>query len=298
MNRGDGMLEHIALDTYDRDSDTNTTEYRQYAVHEDWQNTVWALSDTAGDLVEEYRQGNPFGSSESFDASSTSLGDFASKVYHYKRMHGGVVEEVSRLYDFRNRWYSPKAGAWLSRDPLWQVDSENLMQAMRGNPMSFADILGLACGLGSNTIGYIGGAEICFNGNADSDSFDEGCDEGSAGCTTAAYGHHPPGDPTTVITISIDPNNLNSIEVGIALFFHELEHAKSMAACHENCVGQAGGDPQGFVDCMSCCEWINNDIFGEEEEGRACRAQQGVYDWLVSFRKGGEVEMGGIENAD
>ena len=44
------MLEHIALDTEDIDGDTNTTEYRQYAVHEDFQSTVWALSDVAGEI--------------------------------------------------------------------------------------------------------------------------------------------------------------------------------------------------------------------------------------------------------
>lgn len=172
MNHGEGMLEHIALDTNDMDSDTNTTEFRQYAVHEDWQNTVWALSDTAGEIVEEYRQKNPFGSSESFDATGTSLGDFASDVHHHKRMHGGVVEEVSRLYDFRNRWYSAKAGAWLSRDPLGQVDSENLMQAMGGNPLLITDKMGLA---GSKDFPCPDPKMFC-PGSPDVDSIQDECD--------------------------------------------------------------------------------------------------------------------------
>jgi hypothetical protein len=52
MRSGERMLEHIALDTNDLDADTNTTEYRPYAVHEDFQSTVWGLSDTDGELLE------------------------------------------------------------------------------------------------------------------------------------------------------------------------------------------------------------------------------------------------------
>lgn len=144
MNSGEGMLEHIALDTNDIDSDTDTDEYRQYAVHEDWQHSVWALSDTSGAIVEEYVQDDPFGASHTLDSSSTNLGDFASDVFHIKRMHGGVVEEASGLYDFRNRWLDPERGEWLSRDPLGILDSENLYQALLGNALTHTDFYGLS----------------------------------------------------------------------------------------------------------------------------------------------------------
>jgi len=143
MNRGEGMIEHVALDTNDMDDDSNTTEYLGYAVHEDWQNTVWALSNASGAITERYVQDDPFGASTTFDASSTSIGSFASEVYHHKRMHGGVVEPISGLYDFRNRWYSPVNGSWLSRDPLGQVDSQNLYQGFGGNTLIATDVFGL-----------------------------------------------------------------------------------------------------------------------------------------------------------
>lgn len=142
MNRGEGMLEHIALDTNDVDTDSNTTEYRQYAVHEDWQNSVWSLSDTSGAIVERYEQDDPFGASHTLDNSDTNIGNFASNVYHLKRMHGGVTEKVSGLYDFRNRWYSPISGGWLSRDPLEYFDSENLYQGILSGPLHLTDTFG------------------------------------------------------------------------------------------------------------------------------------------------------------
>lgn len=140
MNAGEGMLEHIALDTNDIDGDTDTDEYRQYAVHEDWQNSVWALSDTSGAIVEEYVQDDPFGASHTLDSSSSNLGDFASEVFHLKRMHGGVVEETSGLYDFRYRWLAPERGGWFSRDPIWGA---NLHVAFNANPLTMVDYFGL-----------------------------------------------------------------------------------------------------------------------------------------------------------
>lgn len=142
MRRGERMLEHIALDTNDLDSDMDTTEYRPYAVHEDFQSTVWGLSDTDGDILERYNYTDPYGVSDSEDASASALGDYATEVYHRKRLHGGFVEKVSELYDFRSRWSDPLVGGWLSRDPLGQVESLNLTQYVRANPLSRTDPFG------------------------------------------------------------------------------------------------------------------------------------------------------------
>ena len=117
-----------------------------YSVHEGWQNTVWALSNTSAVVVERYEQDDPFGKSHTLDASGNNLGNFASQVYHHKRMHGGVVEPVTGLYDFRNRWYSPESGSWLSRDPLGYVDSINLYQFVFGGPLFILDVIGLEAG--------------------------------------------------------------------------------------------------------------------------------------------------------
>ena len=143
MAQGEGMLEHIALDTNDIDGDSDTTEYRQYAVHEDFQNTVWALSDAATSVVERYVQDDPYGLSHTLDSSNADIGAFASEIFHIKRMHGGVIDEELELYDFRNRWLSPQRGQWMSRDQLGQVDSWNLMQFAFGRPLQVSDVNGL-----------------------------------------------------------------------------------------------------------------------------------------------------------
>jgi len=145
LDRGEKMLEHIALDSDDLDNDANTTEYRSYAVHEDFQSTVWGLSDTDGDLLERYDYSDPYGISSSRDSGGNALGDYATEVFHRKRLHGGFVEAASELYDFRNRWLDAERGSWLSRDPLGEVDSNNLYQFAINDPLVMSDYNGLSC---------------------------------------------------------------------------------------------------------------------------------------------------------
>lgn len=139
MVRGERMLEHVALDTNDLDDDQDTDEYRPYAVHEDFQSTVWGLSEADGDLAERYLYSDPYGVSLSEDGAGGSLGAYSTDVFHRKRLHGGFVEEASELYDFRNRWHRPEMGVWMSRDPFGYVDSYNLYSTFGSAPNSLRD---------------------------------------------------------------------------------------------------------------------------------------------------------------
>ncbi len=145
-NSGERMLEYIALDTSDVDDDTNTSEYRQYAVHEDFQDTVWGLSDTSTAIAERYNYTDPYGLSDSEDGAGSGLGEFATQVFHKKRLHGGFVELDSELYDFRNRWYIVSTGSWVSGDPLGGTDSFNLFQSFLQSPLTLEDYYGLRVG--------------------------------------------------------------------------------------------------------------------------------------------------------
>lgn len=142
---GDRILEHIALDINDLDGDLDTTEFRQYAVHGDAVNTFHAVSNASAEIVERYRYGEPFGETHTEDDSATDIGEFASNVAQCKRMHGGVTDSAPGLYDFRNRWYKPSWGLWLSRDPVGLVDSENLYQAFLHDPTTITDTYGDLC---------------------------------------------------------------------------------------------------------------------------------------------------------
>lgn len=136
-NTGERMLEHIALDA---------TTYKQFAVHEDFQSTVWGISNTSGAMQEWYNYTDPFGVSDSENSSGTGIGDYASGWHHKKRLHGGFVEAESGLYDFRMRWNDPVGGYWISRDSAGSVDSNNLHQALLAGPLTLTDTFGLEVG--------------------------------------------------------------------------------------------------------------------------------------------------------
>jgi len=153
-NSGERMLEHIARDTNNLDNDENTTEYLPYAVHEDFQSTLWGLSNTSAVVKERYTYRDTFGLSSTLNASGADIGEYATNVHSRKRLHGGVVESVSGLYDFRMRWSDPVSGHWLSRDPYGPTDSLNLYQSMAAAPLQVTDAFGLSVvGLGQRIDG-------------------------------------------------------------------------------------------------------------------------------------------------
>jgi RHS repeat-associated protein len=80
--------------------------------------------------------------SNSEDSSASSIGTYASEVFNRKRLHGGFVEEVTELYDFRHRWMFPEIGGWLSRDPAREVVS-NGYQFVINSPLDRRDPFGL-----------------------------------------------------------------------------------------------------------------------------------------------------------
>jgi RHS repeat-associated protein len=55
---------------------------------------------------------------------------------------GRELDPVTGLYDFRNRWYSPELGRWLTPDPVPYVDSPNLYAAFLADPVNNADPTG------------------------------------------------------------------------------------------------------------------------------------------------------------
>ena len=149
-NEGERMLEHIALDTSDVDTDVNVSEYRQYAVHEDFQDTVWGLSDTSAAIAERYNYSDPYGQSDSEDGSANTLGELATQVFNRKRLHGGLFLPEEALADFRSRQFLLSLGVWNRRDPLGLIDSTNQYQALLASPTSITDPFGLDCEPGCN----------------------------------------------------------------------------------------------------------------------------------------------------
>ncbi len=112
-------------------------------THEDFQDTLWGLTDTVAAVVERYFYTDPYGKSETKNGAGTNIGAFATNVFHRKRLHGGFVEAVSELYDFRNRWYLLGSAQFSSPDPMGFVDGFNRYQFAYHSPLYWSDPWGL-----------------------------------------------------------------------------------------------------------------------------------------------------------
>lgn len=157
LDWGDKMLEHFAVDSNDVDGDENTTEFRQYAIHEDFQSTAWGLSETDGQLFERFDYSDPYGVSTTRDSGGSFLGDYVSDVFHRKRLHAGVVDSISGQIEYRDGWYSPRVASWLSR-VNYRLFVVNPFQFAGNDPLT-----NMNSGGGGPDIGFGGGGGLPWN---------------------------------------------------------------------------------------------------------------------------------------
>ena len=59
------------------------------------------------------------------------------------------LESETGLYSFRNRWYDPDLGRFLSEDPIGLEGGINLYAFAGNNPLNYTDPYGLKCGWSS-----------------------------------------------------------------------------------------------------------------------------------------------------
>ncbi len=265
-DRGEGMLEHLARDDQDLDGDQDTSEYRPYAVHEDFQHTVRALSDAGGAVVERYRYPDPYGGTETEDGSGNPLGPFASRVHHLKRLHGGVTDAATGLYDFRNRWLEPETGAWTARDPLGDVDSLNPYGFLLCSPLDGTDAFGLcrrkvlrtAYGLLVRTWCEYPGSSKDYPGRC----------QGKAGCTSAGCRFNKRlRKARCVVHVRGDCEHPDALRLGCwVVREHEEAHARHFVGCLERCATEMLQDlekgrrtlEEAAEDIESACvEWCS-----------------------------------------
>lgn len=265
---GEDMLEHLAKDTNDLDTDSNTTEIRQYAVHTDFQATVWGLTDTSGNIVERYRYREPYGDTYTQDSGGSNIGDFESNVYHQKRLHGGVVDKVSERYDLRNRWLMPACGSWLLREPLGCLEVPNPYQGFLADTLQRIDPFGTTtiqlCDGGSEAVGGTG----C--------NFGEGCldipppREGEQ-CSETKYGD------IDLFTVCCK-NRAGKVTCEM---FRVDPHTTDPGV-----VGGALGGSSGPVRCR--CEWFGPSCAGASKVGgtdKDCSGATVIYVWKWPRRK-------------
>ena len=116
----------------------HTTSNTYYAI-KDHQNTVIALTDENGAVVESYEY-DAYGNTRVFDASGTELTQSAyGNRYCFQ---GREIDWTTGLYHFRARWYNPETGRWLSKDPIGIAGGLNQYVFCDNNPVNFTDPYG------------------------------------------------------------------------------------------------------------------------------------------------------------
>ncbi len=124
----------------DRDTDGNgTLDERRYCLQDGNWNTI-ALTNSTGTVTERF----------SYDAygvptflTSTGMVQSASTTGWEILYAGYRRDEESTLYAVRFRYYHPKIGAWLTRDPAGYRDGTSLYEYAKSNSLLLPDPYGL-----------------------------------------------------------------------------------------------------------------------------------------------------------
>ena len=118
---------------------TNGQSYTYYYL-KDHQNSVVALTDESGEMVESYSY-NAWGRTTVYDANGTELTEsaFGNRVC----WQGREINWNTGLYCFRARWYDPITGRFLSKDPIGISGGLNQYVFCHNNPINRTDPLGL-----------------------------------------------------------------------------------------------------------------------------------------------------------
>ena len=132
----------------------------------DGQGSVVALTDAAAAVTHRYH----------YDAYGNVIEESGAAVENPFRFDGRPFDEATGLYDFRARWYDPRQGRFLSRDPLGRWDGPYLYAFVRNDPVNFFDPLGLGSlrsrpldiwGLRGTTAGPLRHDQIFFDDGGD-----------------------------------------------------------------------------------------------------------------------------------
>jgi len=121
----------------------HTTSNTYYAI-KDHQNTVIALADETGVVVESYEY-DAYGNTKVFDGSGVEM--LESALGNRYAFQGREIDWDTGLYYFRARWYDPGTGRWLSKDPIGIAGGLNQYVFGGNNPVNKVDPYGQSWGL-------------------------------------------------------------------------------------------------------------------------------------------------------
>ena len=133
-----GVDDILAMTVYGA-SETNT-----YYFIKDHLNSVHAVVDESGEIVESYRYdawGRVLGV---YDGDGTPLSE--SAIGNHYLWQGRWYSWDAGIYYFRARWYDPTTGRWLSKDPIGISGGANQYSFCANSPVNWRDPFGLCPG--------------------------------------------------------------------------------------------------------------------------------------------------------
>ncbi|HNR93277.1 MAG TPA: RHS repeat-associated core domain-containing protein [Kiritimatiellia bacterium] len=115
-----------------------------YTYIKDHLGSIVALVDETGTNVVESYEYDAWGAVTVYDAneSEISLSSVKNHFLWHGREYNWTVHYVQNghgIYNFRNRWYDPVTGRWLSKDPIGISGGLNQYVFCANNPVNFVD---------------------------------------------------------------------------------------------------------------------------------------------------------------
>jgi RHS repeat-associated protein len=130
---GPGVDDILAMTIHGSGGTTN------YYYLKDLANTVLALANSSGSIVESYVY-DAYGNVTIRNGSGTVIP--VSAYGNRFLFQGREYDYTTQLYHFRARWYDPETGRWLSNDPIGISGGLNLYAFCANNPVNFVDPMG------------------------------------------------------------------------------------------------------------------------------------------------------------
>ncbi|MGI6347008.1 MAG: RHS repeat-associated core domain-containing protein [Limisphaerales bacterium] len=132
---GPGMDDILSMTIHGSSGTTN------YYYLKDLANTVLALANSSGSIVESYVY-DAYGNVTIRNGSGTVI---PTSAYGNRFLfQGREYDYTTQLYHFRARWYDPETGRWLSNDPNGISGGLNLYAFCSNDPVNYVDPRGEA----------------------------------------------------------------------------------------------------------------------------------------------------------
>lgn len=144
-------------------TDYSTATPTTYYAVKDHQNSVIAMVNASGSVVESYEY-DAYGNTKIFNASSTEL--TTSAIGNRYMFQGREYDSATGLYYFRARWYDPDTGRWLSKDPIGIEGGLNQYEFCSSNPVNVVDPHGEFGWFGAIVGGIAGAVSGAISGSA------------------------------------------------------------------------------------------------------------------------------------